>query len=195
MTPVPLDHSRLTSLTVCCFTHSSALVILAIAQGFWSTLFISIALFFSFSAEDFHVSQVSDVRPSLEFLVHGIDLDGNGDGDVDRDSYPIGHWNESTPSATNSTSGFHLLLSAPESPGPATQILHPCLSFASFYFWTSLHCQIIVASGHLPLARQHSPSSGLRRCNQPVTLVNRPRVLNRLCLLKRKAKKMCWMSW
>lgn len=47
--------------------------------------------FFSFYAEDFHASQVSDVRPSLEFLVHGIDLDGNGDGDEDRDSYPTGH--------------------------------------------------------------------------------------------------------
>lgn len=89
---------------------------------------------FSFYAEDFHASQVSDVRPSLEFIVHGIDLDGNGDADVDRDSYPIGHLNESTPLATNSTSCVHLLLSAPESPGPATQILHPCLSFAPFYF-------------------------------------------------------------
>lgn len=46
MTPVPLDHSHLTSLKVFSFTHPSAPVILAIAQGFWSTLFISIAFLF-----------------------------------------------------------------------------------------------------------------------------------------------------
>lgn len=104
MIPVPLDHAHQTFWTICFFTHSSALIILAIAQNFWSTLFVSIALLISFYAEDFHVSLVSDVCPSLEFIDIGIDLDRDGDADMDMDSYPTGLLNACIPLATNFTS-------------------------------------------------------------------------------------------
>lgn len=89
---------------------------------------------FSFYAEDFHASQVSDVRPSLEFIVHGIDLDGNGDADVDRDSYPIGHLNESTPSATNSTSDFPFTAKCSRVPRSSHSDSPPLFILCSFLF-------------------------------------------------------------